>query len=261
MRFRFSKYQGAGNDFILVEDSKMVFPQEDQALIKKLCDRRFGVGADGLMLLQPSHERDFKMVYFNSDGLPGTMCGNGGRCLVAFAKDCGVIDKCKHIVFEAVDGEHRAHILRPGYVSLQMIDVENIVKKGAGYHVETGSTHHVEYVKNLVDKDVEMEGKTIRDSSMYAPHGCNVNFIEAGDNNHIHIRTYERGVEGETLACGTGSVASAIAHHYTGHVFDEYVINALGGVLKVRFDFMDGVYKNVWLDGPATFVFKGEWIQ
>jgi diaminopimelate epimerase len=259
MRFRFSKYQGAGNDFILIEDPECTFPQDDQVFVKKLCDRRFGIGADGLMLLRPSLEKDFKMLYFNSDGLEGTMCGNGGRCLVAFAKDCGFIDKNKNIIFEAIDGEHSAHIIRPGYISLKMIDVQGVTKKSTGYFANTGSLHHVEYVKNLVDKDVETMGKTIRNSSDYAPLGCNVNFIEAGDNNEIRIRTYERGVEGETLACGTGSVASAIVHHYTGHVFSEYIIKALGGELKVRFDYADGIYKNVWLDGPTTYVFKGEW--
>lgn len=261
MHIRFSKYQGAGNDFILIDDRELTFPKGDQMFIKKLCDRRFGIGADGLMLLQPSLEKDFKMLYFNSDGLEGTMCGNGGRCLVAFAKDCGFIDKSENIIFEAIDGEHAARIIRPGYISLKMIDVQDITKKSTGYHVDTGSSHHVEYAKNLVDKDVETEGKTIRYSSVYAPRGCNVNFIEAGDNNEIGIRTYERGVENETLACGTGSVASAIVHHFTGHVFREYILKALGGELKVRFDHEDGIYKNVWLDGPATFVFKGEWIQ
>lgn len=258
MRISFSKYQGAGNDFVLIEDIAQIFPENDQHLISKLCDRRFGVGADGLMLLRPSDEGDFRMLYFNSDGIEGTMCGNGGRCLVAFARDCGYIKKDNDIVFDAVDGKHKANILKPGYVSLQMIDVNFIEKKGGGYHVETGSRHHVEYVKKLVDKDVNKEGRIIRNHAMYAPGGCNVNFIEAGDNSEISIRTYERGVENETLACGTGSVASAIVHHHTGNVFNEYIIHALGGELKVHFNYTDKTYKNIWLEGPATFVFKGE---
>ena len=259
MVISFSKYQGAGNDFILIEDLQNNFPDKDHKLISKLCDRRFGIGADGLMLLRSSDQYDFTMVYFNADGFEGTMCGNGGRCLVRFAKDSGCISKTKKIIFDAVDGIHEANILDDGLVSLKMSNVKSIQKKGKGWCVNTGSTHHVEYVDKLVDMDVYRHGRAIRRHNMYAPEGCNVNFIMSDDMGNIAIRTYERGVENETLACGTGSVAAAIVHHSQGNHQERYSIKARGGNLSVRFDHENGEYKNIWLEGPATFVFKGEW--
>ncbi len=258
MRISFSKYQGAGNDFVLVEDRECVFPDDDNDLISKICDRRFGVGADGLILLRPSEANDFKMVYFNSDGREGTMCGNGGRCLVAFARDCFWIDPEKEIVFDAIDGLHYAKILTNTQVSLKMIDVDKVVEKLGGYHVETGSRHHVQFISGIESYPVDSEGLIIRNHEIYAPEGCNVNFIEDLGAGVLAIRTYERGVEAETLACGTGSVAAAIAHHYKGNVFPGYVVRALGGELKVRFNNSDGRYREVVLEGPAEFVFKGE---
>ena len=258
MRYKFSKYQGAGNDFILIHDPKESFCDKDYKLISKLCDRRFGIGADGLMLLRPSKVNDFTMLYFNANGYEGTMCGNGGRCLVAFAKKQGVINKLKNIKFNAVDGEHIADILDDNSISLKLIDVSKVVKKLGGYFVETGSMHHVEYVRGLVDKDVITRGREIRYHDVYSPHGCNVNFIESFDFGRISIRTYERGVENETLACGTGSAAAAIVHHSEGNVFDTYHIQARGGNLKVTFDYEDNCYRNVRLVGPADFVYKGE---
>ncbi len=259
MRISFSKYQGAGNDFILIEDIDKAFPVENHKLIKKLCDRRFGIGADGLMLLRGSEEKDFTMLYFNANGYKGTMCGNGGRCLVAFAKACGYIDKENDIIFDAVDGEHRANILKDRIVSLKMKDVSEIQKMGQGYCVDTGSTHHVEYVDKLVDMDVYRCGRTIRAHDMYSPEGCNVNFLQVEANGSISIRTYERGVENETLACGTGSIAAAIVHHSRGNKNDKYILNAKGGTLTIKFDYSMGAYKNIWLEGPATFVYKGVW--
>jgi diaminopimelate epimerase len=178
MRILFSKYQGAGNDFILINDLDNVFPDKEHELISKLCDRRFGVGADGLMLLRPSNEKDFTMMYFNSDGYEGTMCGNGGRCLVAFARDCRCINKDFNIVFDAIDGAHSAEILHSGLVSLKMINVDCVVDKLGGYLVETGSTHHVEYVEGLASMNVLDKGRFIRMHDKYSPLGCNVNFIE-----------------------------------------------------------------------------------
>ncbi len=259
MSISFFKYQGAGNDFILINDTEKQFPENDHKLIQKLCDRRFGIGADGLMLLRDSCGKDFTMLYFNADGHEGTMCGNGGRCLVKFAKDCGHISKKRDIVFYAVDGEHLANILNDGSVSLQMKNVRGVAKKGNGWGLDTGSIHHVEYVDNLVDMDVYRRGKALRAHNMYAPNGCNVNFIQIDENGNIMIRTYERGVENETLACGTGAVASAIVHHYNGNKKEEYTIKARGGILRVRFDHVEGEYRNIWLEGPATFVFKGVW--
>lgn len=257
MHIMFSKYQGAGNDFILIKDIDLVFPQENHELIRKLCDRRFGIGADGLMLLRPSVDKDFNMMYFNSDGREGTMCGNGGRCLVAFALDCGYISKEQDIVFDAIDGEHIANIIKPGLVSLKMKDVNTVLKKLNGYMVDTGSIHHVRFVDNIVDIDVYRRGKAVREHSAYAPGGCNVNFIQNDGDGVFSIRTYERGVEDETLACGTGSVASAIVLGYLGDTSNEYLIRARGGNLKVRFEKNNTCFKNIWLEGPATLVFKG----
>ena len=259
MSILFSKYQGAGNDFILIDDTGNNFPNKDHKLIQRLCDRKFGIGADGLMLLRNSPNKDFTMHYFNADGYEGTMCGNGGRCLVAFARDCGHISKNEGIYFNAIDGEHCAKIIDGDSISLKIKDVYEIRKKGDGYMVDTGSIHHVEYVDNLVNMDVYGYGKAIREHKMYSPQGCNVNFIKVENGNHISIRTYERGVENETLSCGTGSVAAAIVHHSKGFVYNKYFINARGGKLSVRFKNDSKKYYDIWLDGPATFVFNGEW--
>ncbi|MBW6458600.1 MAG: diaminopimelate epimerase [FCB group bacterium] len=208
MKIVFSKYHGAGNDFILIDDFAENFPADNNELIRGLCDRRFGIGADGLMLLRSSAALDFSMLYFNADGHEGSMCGNGGRCLAAFALERGYVSTQKDIIFSAVDGEHRAHFRGETIVCLQMRDVAKIQKKGHGFCVDTGSVHHVEYVDNLVDIDICRRGRALRRHPMYAPSGCNVNFIKMETDGSLSIRTYERGVENETLACGTGSVAA-----------------------------------------------------
>ena len=259
MLIAISKYQGAGNDFVLIDDRDENFPAGDHRLIRKLCDRRFGIGADGLMLLRNSADKDFTMLYFNSDGYEGTMCGNGGRCLVLFAHNIRHVEKVNGIKFSAIDGGHEASILKNGSVSLKMQSVSGVLKKGNGWGLNTGSIHHVEYVDNIVDMDVCRAGKTIRKHKMYSPDGCNVNFIKVDSSGDLLIRTYERGVEDETLACGTGAVASAIVHHHNGHVQNEYILKARGGTLSVSLDFANGTYNNIWLKGPARFVFNGEW--
>lgn len=259
MGILFSKYQGAGNDFVLINDSDCLFPDKNVELISKICDRRFGVGADGLILLRPSLEKDFTMMYFNSDGYEGTMCGNGGRCVVAFAKDCGCISKNINISFDAIDGVHNAEILPSGDILLKMIDVDSVVDKLGGYLVETGSTHHVEYATSIDDVDLLRDAGIIRTHREYSPLGCNVNYVEDLGGGSLAIRTYERGVEAETLACGTGAVAAAIVHHHCGHVFFKYHIKAKGGNLFVSFVYTDKGYTNIYLEGPAKFVFKGEY--
>lgn len=260
MRIEFSKYQGAGNDFILINDLDNSFPEKDFKLISKLCNRRFGIGADGLILLKCSETKDFRMVYFNSDGYEGTMCGNGGRCIVAFAKDTKCISKVSNIVFDAIDGEHRAEIHTSGQISLKMINVDKVVDKLGGYFVETGSTHYVEYVRGLSEIDVMTRGRYIRMHKEYSPEGCNVNFIEDLGGGILAVRTYERGVEAETLSCGTGSLAAAIVHHHCGNVYDKYHIKARGGDLSVTFSYDNKRgYKDTCLEGPAQFVFKGEY--
>lgn len=206
----FFKYEGAGNDFILIDNRNKSFSLiNDTKSIKKLCDRHFGIGADGLMVLQMKNGIDFEMLYFNADGKEGSMCGNGGRCIVAFANQLKLIKRETN--FLAVDGPHYATISENGnLVSLQMIDVQEIKTDGDAFILNTGSPHYVLEVENLASKDVYLDGKSIRYNEPYNVKGINVNFVEdLGD--HYYVRTYERGVENETFACGTGVTAVSMA--------------------------------------------------
>lgn len=256
MKITFYKYQGTGNDFVIIDNRQEFFPKNDTKLINFLCDRRFGIGADGLMLLENDNSTDFKMVYYNSDGNESSMCGNGGRCLVAFAQKVGVISN--NASFIAVDGLHHASI-ENDIVSLHMQDVNEIKTESNYTFLNTGSPHHVQFEDNLETLDVKTEGSKIRYSDMYGKAGSNINFVKQIANNEFSIRTYERGVEDETLSCGTGATAVAIAMHTLGNaVSNEIAINVEGGKLKVSFEEKDGKYSNVHLIGPATFVFQGE---
>ena len=255
MNLAFYKYQGTGNDFVIIDNRTSFFPKENKVLINKLCDRNFGVGGDGLILLENDDNVDFKMVYFNADGNQSTMCGNGGRCIVSFAKKLGVINNAT--TFNAIDGLHYATI-NNGIVSLQMIDVDTVELKNGYVFTNTGSPHHVEIVENISSFDVYNKGKEIR-NGIYGSEGSNVNFVEQLDSNSFRIRTYERGVENETLACGTGATAAAIAMHNTNKTqAKEINIKVEGGQLSISFDVENNSYKNVFLKGPAEFVFKGE---
>jgi len=251
MNLTFYKYQGTGNDFVMIDNRNLGFKQNNIALINHLCDRRFGIGADGLILLNPSDTYDFTMVYYNADGNESTMCGNGGRCLVAFAHDLGVIEK--NTTFDAVDGVHHATI-ENGLVNLQMIDVTDISISENSAFLDTGSPHHVELVENIGSYDVFNQGKR----APYFKEGANVNFAEAIAPNTFRVRTYERGVEDETLACGTGVTAVAIAM-YEQNITESNQIKLLveGGELEVSFDKKENSYQNVFLKGPAKFVFQG----
>lgn len=259
MEITFYKYQGAGNDFVILDDREEAFDASNVALIKSICDRRFGVGADGLMLLRNKEGFDFEMVYFNSDGNESSMCGNGGRCIVRFAKDLGIVgDKC---YFIAIDGPHDAEIIdKDGeeWVSLKMIDV-NDIEKGPGYvYMNTGSPHYVSFNNNNLDKmDLVEEAKYIRYNERFSREGTNVNFITI-DDDVLRIRTYERGVEDETLACGTGVTAAVLTAHATGNLkANELAVKAKGGDLKVLFERVGEGYQNIWLQGPAKYVYKG----
>ncbi len=256
MEFNFFKYQGTGNDFVLIDNRSSFFPKEDIALVEKLCDRRFGIGADGLILLENHESLDFKMVYYNSDGKESSMCGNGGRCLVHFAQYLGVIDvKCS---FEAVDGLHHATIDKD-FVSLQMNDVENVSVGKDFTFLNTGSPHHVSVVSELESYNVVQNGRDIR-NRVYGNEGSNVNFVEKMDDNNFSVRTYERGVEDETLSCGTGVTAVAIAMFETGQTNANKIgLKTLGGNLQVRFKKEERIYTNIFLEGPAIQVFKGLW--
>jgi len=253
----FNKYQGTGNDFIIIDNRDNTFDGSNTQLINYLCDRRFGIGGDGLMLLEDHADLDFTMRYFNSDGKEASMCGNGGRCIAAFAVHQGVVKNTNSFAFMAVDGEHRASY-NNGVVTLKMIDVNEINAKEKFTFMDTGSPHHVEFVNNCDKVDVFNEGRNIRNSALYKPHGTNVNFVEFKEGNRIRVRTYERGVEDETLACGTGVVASAISAHLKKNQYSDFNIDVEGGKLRVFFTNMNNQFKDVWLEGPATFVFNGK---
>ena len=255
MKIVFYKYQGTGNDFIII-DNRNNSLSLTTAQVKKMCDRRFGIGADGLMLLDAAPGYDFKMVYYNADGKESTMCGNGGRCLVKFAHHSG-IKKSKYL-FIAVDGVHEATVEDNGWVYLKMKNVKGIEKHFADAILDTGSPHYVKNIDNLATYDVVRYGKEIRNSESFKKNGINVNFVEQQDRS-IFVRTFERGVEDETLSCGTGVTAAALVYAHNDNGFNRVEIKTLGGNLAVEFDKRsDDTFENVWLCGPADFVFKGD---
>lgn len=257
MQIDFYKYQGTGNDFVMIDNRTLFFPKENVALIERLCDRRFGIGADGLILLENDAATDFKMVYYNSDGNESSMCGNGGRCLVAFAKQLNVIDNAT--TFIATDGLHHATVASNGLVSLQMIDVNEIKITPEYTFLNTGSPHHVQLVKDLEQYNVKDNGAAIRYGDLYGKAGSNINFVSQINEDTFAVRTYERGVEDETLACGTGVTAVAIAMNATGVTSSNAIhLNVEGGKLEVSFEQLGNHYTNVFLKGPAQFVFKGQ---
>ncbi|WP_188464795.1 diaminopimelate epimerase [Bizionia arctica] len=255
MEILFYKYQGTGNDFVMIDNRLQEFDKNNTKLVAKLCDRRFGVGADGLILLENHPELDFKMVYYNADGNESSMCGNGGRCLVAFANFLGIIKN--KASFEAVDGLHHA-IIENDLVKLQMQDVVSIENNKDYVYLNTGSPHHVQMENNIHDLAIKEVGSKIRYGQPYNEAGTNVNFVKQLSENTFQVRTYERGVEDETLSCGTGVTAVALAMFETGKTKSNLIsLETEGGKLQVSFDKQDSIYKNVWLIGPATHVFKG----
>ena len=254
MILEFYKYQGTGNDFIMIDDREKTFNIKDHNLISALCERRLGIGADGLILLRNHDELDFEMLYFNSDGMQSTMCGNGGRCIVSFARMLEVFKD--ETIFMAIDGVHKAKIAKEG-VYLKMQDVTKIENFGDGLVLDTGSPHYIEMVDSLSSFDVSKEGRKIRNLSYFKEEGINVNFVS--DKNQIEVRTYERGVEAETLSCGTGVVATAIALNYTNLIEENCVeLKTKGGVLGVSFEEFNGTYRNIWLSGEVSMVYAGD---
>lgn len=279
---KFWKYHGAGNDFVMLDQrAHQWVAREDTDAIARLCDRHFGIGADGLILLQNMPGYDFEMIYFNADGRESTMCGNGGRCIAAFAKNLGIIgDRCR---FWAIDGEHEGRISpfpvstpapapplkgRGGagagveWVELKMSDVQNVEQQGNSFILNTGSPHYVRFVDDLEHMDMVKEGRAVRYSERFAKEGINVNLARQNSGDSLAIRTYERGVEGETLACGTGVTAAAIAsflHRGQKSGQADIPVKARGGDLAVRFRANgDGSFSDIWLCGPAQQVFEGE---
>lgn len=250
---KFYKYQGTGNDFIMIDNRNQSFPKNDVELVKKMCDRRFGIGADGLILLENHENLDFQMVYYNSDGNESTMCGNGGRCIVAFAHFLNVFEN--KVKFNAIDGLHEAEI-NGNVVKLKMIDVPEIIKIDADYQLNTGSPHFVRYVEDVQNLDVYKNGYEIRNSEPYKKEGINVNFVSKISDNEVFVRTYERGVEDETYSCGTGVTASCLTFmdEFGG---GEVSVKTLGGNLKVYAEKYEAGFRNIWLEGPAEYVFEG----
>ncbi len=252
MDLTFYKYQGTGNDFVMIDNRTKTFPKENTDIISHLADRHFGVGADGIILIENEDKFDFKMIYFNADGSQ-TFCGNGARCAVAFAKKLDIIKEKTN--FLAVDGAHCAEI-ENGIISLQMIDVDEIQVNENSVFMYTGTQHHVELVTDLNEYAVFKNGKEIRNS--YQEPGSNVNFVQQIDAATFRVRTYEKGVEDETLACGTGVTAVAIAMHKTNKTKRNLVsLQVEGGVLEVSFTEEKGTYKNISLKGDSKFIFKG----
>jgi diaminopimelate epimerase len=253
MEIQFSKYQGTGNDFVIIDnrDGSIALSNEQIAF---LCDRKFGVGSDGLIMLGTTNEYDFSMAYYNADGTEGTMCGNGGRCLVQYANDHGIMKE--NYLFIAIDGPHEASIKNNGWIHLKMSDV-NEVEVGDNFFVtNTGSPHYVQLVNGVENFDVVTAGKAIRYNDRFKVDGVNVNFIEF-QKDHLFVRTYERGVENETYSCGTGVTAAAITTHLHKTGAHHVAIQTLGGELAVSFNNQGGGhFNNIWLQGPGTFVYS-----
>lgn len=259
MTIEFYKFEGSGNDFIIIDNRKLQINLSN-AQIQKLCDRKFGIGADGLLIYSESREFDFNMTYFNADGYEGSMCGNGGRCMIAFSYFLGNINKQK---FDAADGYHEGNVIESisvnqWLVDLKMTNISDYKQINNSFEINTGSPHFINFVEKVNNIDVFTEGKKIRNNSTYAENGINVNFVEQ-NNNNLFVRTYERGVENETLSCGTGVTASALAFAIKKNLNEGNVkIQTLGGHLEVRFTKENNTFKDIWLRGPATLVFKGK---
>lgn len=257
MNIPFTKYQGAGNDFIIFNGFELgnnFSLTKDQ--IVNICDRRFGIGADGVLLLHEHSTYDCRMIYFNADGSRSSFCGNGGRCIVAFAHQLGLVKE--KTCFIADDGVHHAKIIRKDWIELKMNDVADIQPVLEGHYLHTGTEHYVEIIDGLALVDVFNKGKKLRDHPIFKPNGTNVNFISIGEH-QLDIRTYEKGVEAETLACGTGALAAAIILVLKQNKIGDSTIKvyAKGGELAIRFHYDGAKFTNVWLCGGAGFVFEG----
>jgi diaminopimelate epimerase len=257
MKIVFNKYQGTGNDFIILDNRENNYAGLTARQIKKLCSRRFGIGADGLMLLQQKEGFDFEMIYFNADGNTSSMCGNGGRCLVKFAHQIGIHRNTYNFI--AVDGGHEAEIDMDGTVKLKMKNVDHVAEHPSYCIVNTGSPHYVKFARDINNIDVVLAGREIRYGKEFAEEGINVDFVESTDEDSIYVRTYERGVEEETFSCGTGVTAAALVSAHNDKGFNRVEVKTKGGNLSVEFEKVDDDhFENIWLAGPAEFVFKGE---
>lgn len=260
MKIAFYKYEGTGNDFIIIDNRDKKLKANQHALWKKLCDRHFGIGADGLMLIQNKKGYDFEMVYFNADGNESSMCGNGGRCITHLAKKLGIV-KGNSAKFIAIDGKHEAVFTNKDRVKLKMNNVKSIRDNKSYFTLNTGSPHYVAIVENVMSIPVKVKGSEIRNSKLFKKEGINVNFVQLAKNKKPLLRTYERGVEDETLSCGTGTVATALVLASKGlaSAKDHCDIQTMGGLLKVWFTRQKERFTDIWLEGPATYVFSGNY--
>jgi diaminopimelate epimerase len=258
MNIPFFKYQGTGNDFILIDNRSKAYSSLSRKEIERICDRRFSIGADGLMMLNHKDGFDFEMKYFNADGNPGSMCGNGGRCIVRFAYDLGIHKESYR--FLASDGEHVAEMDIIGdIVNLKMKDVQGFIEEDGHFIVDTGSPHYVKFVTDVNDVDVVKEGTEIRYSEPFTKEGINVNFVEEKGEDELFVRTYERGVEDETFSCGTGVTASALVCHHNDVGYNEINVITKGGNLIVKYErSFENSYSQIWLCGPAAKSFEGK---
>jgi diaminopimelate epimerase len=259
MDIPFEKYHGTGNDFVLIDNRSGFFPVNDVLLIKKLCNRHFGVGSDGLILIEPGVGTHFFMNFFNPDASQ-SFCGNGSRCAVRFAKALGIFDD--ECVFGAIDGEHSAVLNSDHSVRVRMRDVIQILDIDGDAFIDTGSPHYLVMSHNVNELDLLADARKIRYSPAYAEHGVNVNFVEVLTEGHIRMRTYERGVEDETLSCGTGVTAAALFYARKTGFSGEVKVATRGGELRVKSDLQEGGgYSNIWLIGPAEPVFTGNYFS
>jgi diaminopimelate epimerase len=258
MNIPFFKYQGTGNDFILIDNRSMAYSNLSRQEIERICDRRFSIGADGLMMLNHKDGFDFEMKYFNADGNPGSMCGNGGRCIVRFAYDLGIHKESYR--FLASDGEHEAEMDIVGdIVNLKMKDVKGYKEEDGHFIVDTGSPHYIKFVTDVNDVDVIKEGTEIRYSEPFIKEGINVDFVEEKGEDELFVRTYERGVEDETFSCGTGVTASALVCHHNDVGYNEVNVITKGGNLIVKYErSFENSYSQIWLCGPAKKSFEGK---
>jgi len=256
MEIQFYKYQGTGNDFVILDNRDGRYSELTEAQVKFLCDRRFGIGADGLMLLDLEEGYDFKMTYFNADGRQSSMCGNGGRCLTQFAYDMGITQTMYHFI--AVDGPHEASIENDGTVALRMNDVNKVEEEHGHFILNTGSPHYVSFENDVMNLDVVRKGRDIRNSHRFKQEGINVNFVEqTAARDRIIVRTYERGVEDETFSCGTGVTACALVSSHNDNGFNRVEVQTKGGNLSVEYEKDGNHFSDIWLEGPATKVFEG----
>ncbi|MDC3130122.1 diaminopimelate epimerase [Bacteroidota bacterium] len=253
MKINFTKYEGNGNDFIIIDDRKEDFSEDNVLMISKLCDRKFGIGADGLILLRKHKAYDFQMIYFNSDGNESSMCGNGGRCLVSYALQLDI--NLKTNSFLAIDGVHKFKVV-DNEIYLKMNDVKDIVVKNGYNFLDTGSPHVVQIVENVDKINVYEQGKKIR-NQFEEMNGVNVNFVSF-NNDIIKCRTFERGVENETLSCGTGVVAVALYVFKKKKISDDKIIvSTNGGSLSISFKNDGNSFHEIWLKGNINKIFDG----